>query len=176
MSQFPMERRVPSGTAAIDALIDTSVIEPNTDTERGGWLSGQSRSGDTLDEYLIMKTTILAATAAALLMSLAVAPVVQAAPKGPQNFKNAKELPPTKHPKGPKDLKDAKDLPKSDHPKHADKHKHKHDKWKALAPAIIAGIAVQAMQSEQKDCGYYKYKYKKTGNGYWMDRYYACID
>lgn len=108
-------------------------------------------------EMTIVSKSVLAAGAGALLLSLALAPVAaQAGPKGPQNLKNAQ------------------DLPKTDHPKHVHKHKHKHDHWKALAPALIAGVAAAAM--EENSCGYYKRKFYKTGNDYWMHRYYECID
>jgi uncharacterized membrane protein len=56
------------------------------------------------------------------------------------------------------------------HHHHGYKHKHKHRNYGAAAAAAAIVIGTAAYY----DCKKWKSRYKRTGNPYYLDRYYAC--
>ncbi|MDO9383773.1 MAG: hypothetical protein Q7T86_13025 [Hyphomicrobiaceae bacterium] len=100
----------------------------------------------------VLKKSVLATGAAALLLSLGTASIAQAGPKGPQGFKNGQGL------------------SKTFHPKHHHHH-HKHWHGNGWGPKIVIGGGYGGYGG----CGYYQRMFWKTGNYYWKAKYYDCM-
>lgn len=52
-------------------------------------------------------------------------------------------------------------------------HHHKHDKYRGVGAAVAAGVVI-AGTAAYYECKKWKTRYNRTGNPYYLDRYYAC--
>jgi hypothetical protein len=99
----------------------------------------------------LINKAVLTTGAAALFLSLSLAPAAIAGPKGPQGLKNAQKM------------------PKTDHPHHHHKkHWHSHG-W---GPAVVTS---GGGYGDGSGCGYFMRMFNETGNYRWMGRYYECL-
>jgi hypothetical protein len=52
-------------------------------------------------------------------------------------------------------------------------HHYKHNKYRGVGAAVAAGVVI-AGTAAYYECKKWKNRYNRTGNPYYLDRYYAC--